>query len=281
MGMRVRFWGVRGGIPSPGPETVGVGGNTSCVEVQCGRTRIILDAGTGIRHLGEQIVRQGDLQVHLLLSHYHWDHIQGLPFFAPSYVPSANLHVFGAHTLVPVDEVLRHQMTDPVFPISFENLLSRWRFEHVECGDRFRVGDATISAALLSHPGGVLAFRIEHAGRSVVYATDTEQWPSPDPTLLEIADRADLLIFDSQYTPDEYGRGAAGPRRGFGHSTYEIGCAIAHEAKAHRYVLFHHDPRRSDAQVAVLEQRARRLFEGAHAAKEGHVIELDALSSAA
>ena len=280
-GMRVRFWGVRGSIPSPGPDTAAVGGNTSCVEVQCGKTRIILDAGTGIRRLGSVLVDRGELQIHLLLSHYHWDHIQGLPFFAPTYVPSATLQVFGLHAIHSIDEVLRQQMTEPVFPISFEHLLSRWTFRNVECGHRFRVGDAVVSAALLDHPGGVLAFRIEHGGHSVVYATDTEQWPSPDPALLELAEGADLLIYDSQYTPQEYRGERGGSKRGWGHSTYEIGCGIAREAKVERYVLFHHDPQRTDAGVAQLERRARGLFEGARAAREGDVIDLASTASAA
>jgi phosphoribosyl 1,2-cyclic phosphodiesterase len=276
MGFGVRFWGVRGSIPAPGPKTAQVGGNTSCVEVLCGSTRLILDAGTGIRALGDELVARGQLQVHLLLSHYHWDHIQGLPFFAPSYLPSANLHVFGAEAIQSVEKVLRHQMAGPLFPVAFDDLLSHWSLEHVACGDRFRVGDAVVSAALLDHPGGVLAFRIEHAGHSVVYATDTEQWPSADPALLELAHRADLLIYDSQYTPREYEA-----KRGWGHSTYEAGCAIARAAKVERYVLFHHDPQRSDAQVAQLEDRARRLFAGAFAAREGQMIELDPFARAA
>lgn len=280
MGMSVRFWGVRGSIPSPGPETADVGGNTSCVEVQCGKTRIILDAGTGIRRLGDRLVERGELEVHLLLSHYHWDHIQGLPFFAPSYAPSASLQVFGAQTVQAAYEVLAQQMTDPVFPISFENLLSQWTFRQVEHGDRFRVGEAIVSSVLLDHPGGVLAFRIDHAGRSVVYATDTEQGP-PDPALLALAERASVLIYDSQYTPQEYRGDAGESMRGRGHSTYEIGCAIAHAAKVERYVLFHHDPQRTDAEVARLERLARGHFDGARAAREGHAIEFDSLTWAA
>jgi len=281
MGMTVRFWGVRGSIPAPGPETAAVGGNTSCVEVQCGKTRLILDAGTGIRRLGASLVERGELSVHLLLSHYHWDHIQGLPYFAPSYLPSASLQVFGPHATQPIEDVLRQQMANPVFPVSFDDLLSRWTLQHVECGDRFRVGAATVSAAMLDHPGGVLAYRIEHAGRSVVYATDTEQWPSPDPVLLALAERADLLIYDSQYTPLEYGGETGESKRGWGHSTYEIGCTIAREAKVKSYALFHHDPQRTDAQITGLEICARGRFEDAFAAKEGEVIELGSFAWAA
>jgi len=276
MGMTIRFWGVRGSIPSPGPETVEVGGNTSCVEVECGDTRIILDAGTGIRQLGARLVERRELQIHLLLSHYHWDHIHGLPFFAPVYLPSAKLEVFGAAKLRSIHDVLHSQMTYPMFPVAFDDLTSHWSLRHLRSGDRFGVGDARVTAMMLNHPGGALAYRIEHEGRSVVYATDTEH-QSLDPGLIDLADRADVLIYDSQYTPEEY-RGEMGGSRsrvGWGHSTYEIGCGIAHAAKVGRYVLFHHDPQRTDAQVAQLEERARRLFDGSVAAREGLVVELD------
>jgi glyoxylase-like metal-dependent hydrolase (beta-lactamase superfamily II) len=174
MGMTIRFWGVRGSIPSPGPETAEVGGNTSCVEVECGDTRIILDAGTGIRPLGSRLVEQHELQIHLLLSHYHWDHIHGLPFFAPVYLPSAKLEVFGAAKLRSLHDVLGGQMAYPVFPIAFDDLTSHWSLHHLRSGDQFYVGGAWVTAMMLNHPGGALAYRIEYEGRSVVYATDTE-----------------------------------------------------------------------------------------------------------
>jgi phosphoribosyl 1,2-cyclic phosphodiesterase len=280
MGLKIRFWGVRGSLPAPGPETAVVGGNTSCVEVECGDTRIILDAGTGIRRLGARIVERGESEIHLLLSHYHWDHIHGLPFFDPIYRSSTKMEVFGAAKQRSIYDVLYGQMRPPMFPVPFEALTSQWELHEVRSGDRFRVGDALVTAAKLQHPGGALGYRIEHAGCSVVYATDTE-YSAPDRAMVELAHRADLLIFDSQYTPQEYRGDLGASRIGWGHSTYEVGCAIARAARVGRYVLFHHDPQRTDAQVAELEDLACRLFPGSFAAREGQTIRLGARAAAA
>ena len=282
MTFKVRFWGVRGSIAAPGPETAGVGGNTSSVEVECGSVHILLDAGTGLRALGDALLKQGPVEATLLLSHHHWDHIQGLPFFVPMYLPSTRLTVVGpqAERLSNID-VLEHQMTAPVFPVRLDQLAAKLETREVVPGDRFAVGDAQVTVARGNHPGGSLAFRIDYGGRSVVYATDTEHYSCVDPALRALAMDADVLIYDSQYTPAEY-RGDAGPSRvGWGHSTYEDGCKLAHAARVGQYVLFHHDPKRDDAAVADLERRAQALFAGAVAAREGMVIELGAARVAA
>lgn len=282
MTFKVRFWGVRGSIAAPGPETAGVGGNTSSVEVECGSARILLDAGTGLRALGDALMKQGPVEATLLLSHHHWDHIQGLPFFVPMYLPTTRLTVVGpqAERLSNID-VLEHQMTAPVFPVRLDQLAAALETREVVPGDRFAVGDAQVTVARGNHPGGSLAFRIDYGGRSVVYATDTEHYSCVDPALRALAMDADVLIYDSQYTPAEY-RGDAGPSRvGWGHSTYEDGCKLAHAARVGQYVLFHHDPKRDDAAVADLERRAQALFAGAVAAREGMVIELGAARVAA
>ncbi len=279
--MRVRFWGVRGSVASPGPDTVVVGGNTSCVEVQCGDTRIILDAGTGLRNLGDLMLEERQLEAHLLLSHYHWDHIQGLPFFVPAYVPTARIQVIGAEGLVPVEKVLEHQMQAPVFPVPFHEVAPRFSTETVRNGDQFRLGSASVRVAKLNHPGSVMGYRIEHEGRSVVYATDTEHYSCLDQNLLKLAAGADLLIYDSMYTPEEY-RGDAGPSRiGWGHSTFAEGCELARVAGVGTLALFHHDPKRTDAQVSVLVERAKQLFDTTIAAREGTMLDLTGLSRAA
>jgi phosphoribosyl 1,2-cyclic phosphodiesterase len=280
--MRIEFWGVRGSIASPGPETAGVGGNTSCVEVRCGSTRIVLDAGTGIRKLGDKLLTQGPVDTTLLLSHLHWDHIQGLPFFVPAYLPSSKLRIMGsAHGVMSVGEALTHQMTAPVFPVRLDELGAQITLREVKAGETFDVGEARVRVAKLNHPGGVHAYRIEHEGRSVVYATDTEHYACVDPALKALAEGADVLIYDSQYTPEEY-RGDLGRSRvGWGHSTYVAGAEIAKAAGVGQYVLYHHDPQRSDAGVADIERRARELFPSSVAAREGLVLGLDALAEAA
>jgi phosphoribosyl 1,2-cyclic phosphodiesterase len=283
MTTQVRFWGVRGSIASPGPETAQVGGNTSCVEVSSGETTLILDAGTGIRKLGDALMREGRArELTLLLSHLHWDHIQGLPFFVPAYLPTTHLEVVGATwSEMPVSRVLEHQMTAPVFPVRLDELPASITTREMRNGETIQIGPALVRARKLNHPGGVLGFRIEMDGCTVVYATDTEHYACIDPALVALAKGADMLIYDAQYTPEEY-RGESGPSKvGWGHSTWEVACQVARAADVGNLQLFHHDPRRSDEEVGEIERKARTLFERTWAAREGSCIELGNLARAA
>lgn len=269
--MNIRFWGVRGSIASPGPDTAAVGGNTSCVEVECGKTRIVLDAGTGLRALGNELMRrEEELSLALLLSHCHWDHIQGLPFFVPVYMRSTSLLIVGGgNGVMSVREALEHQMRAPVFPVRLDEVGAKITTREVKIGDAFDVGEARVRVARGNHPGGVLAYRIEHEGQSLVYATDTEHYACVDPVLRALADGCDALVYDAQYTPDEYRA-----KVGWGHSTYVAGAELAKAAGARRLLLFHHDPTRTDAEVEIVEQRARALFSESAAAREGLAIDL-------
>lgn len=272
--MIIRFWGVRGSIASPGPATSEVGGNTSAVEVVCGGTRLCLDAGTGLRALGQSMLRarsSGErLDLTLLLSHYHWDHIQGLPFYAPLYAEGCALTVIGGSSgIMGAREALEHQMTAPVFPVRFDDVGARIVTREAVPGRAFDVGEAKVRMARGNHPGGVVAYRIEHEGVSVVYATDTEHYGTIDPSLCALAEGADVLVYDAQYTPEEYPQ-----KRGWGHSTYLEGIALAQAAGVRDLVLFHHDPTRSDRAVAALEADARALFPRTRAAREGLTMEL-------
>lgn len=280
--MEIKFWGVRGSIASPGPETAAVGGNTSCVEVRCGSSRIILDAGTGVRKLGDALLREGPVEATVLLSHLHWDHIQGLPFFVPAYLPSSRLSIVGsAHGIGTLREVLSTQMAAPSFPVRMDELGAQIAVREARPGEAFDVGEVHVRIAKLNHPGGVLAYRVEHEGRSVVYATDTEHYACVDPALRALADGADVLIYDAQYTPEEY-RGDGGRSKvGWGHSTYVAGAEIARACGARKLVLFHHDPQRTDAGVAEIERLSRELFPASVAAREGLCIRVEALARAA
>jgi len=266
----IRFWGVRGSIATPGAATANVGGNTSCVEVRCGEELFVLDAGTGLRGLGDDLMRRGERQAEILLSHLHWDHIQGLPFFVPLYVPGTELTLRGpAWGGGGLEGALRRQMSSPGFPVEFADVGARVTLQELAHGSRFASGATRVQAAKLNHPGGVLGYRIEHGGKSVVYATDTEHWACVDPALLQLAQDADVLIYDAQYTPEEY------PTKvGWGHSTFEAASELAKRAGVKRLVLFHHDPRRDDAAVAELESRARRSFTDVVAAREGMVLDV-------
>ncbi|HEY4119320.1 MAG TPA: MBL fold metallo-hydrolase [Byssovorax sp.] len=267
--MQIKFWGVRGSIASPGPETAEVGGNTASIEVTCGPTRILLDAGTGIRRLGDALLARGPLDATLLLSHLHWDHIQGLPFFVPAYLASSRLRVCGMGGATPLREALARQMQAPNFPVRLDELAAEMSYDEVTVGQPFEVGAARVRAAKANHPGGALAYRIEHEGKSLVYATDTEHFACVDPSLRELAYRADVLIYDAQYTPDEYAGRLGRTKVGWGHSTFVAGAELAREAEVGQLVLFHHDPARTDAGVAELERMARQLFPATIAAREG------------
>ena len=274
----VRFWGVRGSIAAPGAETARVGGNTSSVEIRCGETRILLDAGTGLRRLGDSLLAEKKpISATLLLSHFHWDHIQGLPFFVPAYLPTTTLDIVGGNVRSSLRDALVHQMTDPVFPVHFDELGGKINTRDARFGDRFDIGDAHVRVGKGNHPGGVLAYRIEHGGKSLVYATDTEHFACVDPELRAFARGADLLIYDAQYTPEEYSGKIGRSRVGWGHSTFVAAAELAREADVARLVLFHHDPQRTDDGVDEIEARARLLFTNTVAAREGATITLSEL----
>lgn len=276
----VTFWGVRGSIATPGADTAKVGGNTSCVEVQCGSRRIILDTGTGMRQLGQRLIRQQKsgvsapaTELTVLYSHLHWDHLQGLPFFAPLYSPSSKLHFYGPKG---VERALRTQMGEPGFPVRLDDVPARLGFGELSEGMVVELDDdLVITCAKLNHPGGVLAYRIQYRDHALVYATDTEHYSVPDPKLVRLAKGADLLIYDAQYDDAEYSGDVGGvPRTGWGHSTFREGVRVADAAHVGQLVLFHHDPSHTDDQVAQIEAAAQHLRPGTWAAREGHSIAL-------
>ena len=274
--MRVKFWGVRGSIAAAGPETAQVGGNTSCVEVRVGdgggETLIILDAGTGLRRLGESLLRdpaRAPVTAHLFLSHLHWDHIQGFPFFAPAYVAGNAIRVYAPERCAPNGDVraaLDAQMRAPHFPVGLDAMRASLSFGAVAPGAELTIGAAKVQAAAAKHPNGCLAYRVAAGGRSVVYATDTEHDASGriDRQLVELARGADVLVYDAQYTSDEYAQ-----KRGWGHSTAEEGARLAEAAGVGTLVLYHHDPTHDDWQIARIEAATRARFVATVAAREG------------
>ena len=282
MTIDVRFWGVRGSIATAGPETAAVGGNTSCIEIVAGRTRIVLDAGTGVRRLGNELLAAASaagapVDVNVLLSHVHWDHIQGVPFFAPMYIPGARIGFVAGANGTPLRDTLRRQMSAPTFPVDLADLPSTLSYREVRDRDRFTLGRddvVEVQVAKANHPDAVYAYRLTYGGRSVVYATDTEHYSCVDRRLVALSQDADVLIYDAQYLPEEY-RGDRGMSRvGWGHSTYEAGAELAREAGVKKLVLFHHDPTRNDDGVLEIERLARTHFSETIAAREGAVITL-------
>ena len=263
--LTVRFLGVRGSIATPG---MAAGGNTACLEVVAGDTRIILDAGTGLRQLGMERMASGPRHSTILLSHLHWDHVAGLQFFTPIYVPGHRVEIAsGPNGVMSHDAAIRSLFKAPFFPVGFDDLGGTVTTRELRANDTFTIGDITVTMAKLNHPDPVYGYRLEHAGQSIVYATDTEHFSCVDPTLKKLAAGADILIYDSQYTPDEY------PARvGWGHSTWEAGAELARAAGVPQLVMFHHDPGRTDEQLAALEAAARAALPGTVAAREGLVL---------
>jgi phosphoribosyl 1,2-cyclic phosphodiesterase len=274
--LQIQFHGVRGSLASPSADTAGVGGNTSCVEITAGEQRIVFDAGTGLRNLGERLIQTGPSHTTILLSHLHWDHIQGLPFFTPLYVPGNRIDVMsGPNGHMSLREALKKQMSPPFFPVSVDDVAPQLCVRDLGPTERFNLGDLRVTTARLNHPDPVYGYRLDFAGRSVVYATDTEHYSCVDPTLLKLAEGADVLIYDAQYTPEEYS-GEVGPAKvGWGHSTFVAAAELAQLAGVGQLVLFHHDPKRNDDAVLEVERRARLLFPMTVAAREGMSINLE------
>jgi phosphoribosyl 1,2-cyclic phosphodiesterase len=280
--MRIQFWGVRGSIPAPGPDTVQIGGNTSCVEVRAGRALLVFDGGTGLRMLGKKLAKEMPFEAHIFFSHVHWDHIQGFPFFDPAFVPGNQIHLYGGNNVTrTLEETLAGQMDHPNFPVHLTDMGAKMSFHDLKEGeavilDDQQGGKVKVTTGRGNHPNGVWAYRVEHGGKSFVYATDTEHYAEIDQNLLALAKKVDVLVYDAQYTPDEYAgtAGTGGPKIGWGHSTYTEAAKLATAAGARKLVLFHHDPLQSDAQVREKERKAQTLFKDTLAAYEGLVIEL-------
>ena len=254
MAYTVTFWGTRGSIPTPGAFTARYGGNTPCVAVEgAGGHLVILDAGTGIRALGSQLVarQNGAVRAEILLTHAHWDHIQGLPYFKPFFAPGNAVRIRGSRQgTMSLEAILRQQMDPAVFPVPLDALSAKLTVEEVEPGE-FTVGEFRVRAMKLRHPGTTLGFRLtpRGGGPSMAYVTDNELGPGGDygtrPTwrkdFVEFLAGVDLLIHDGMYTPAELEM-----HRGWGHSSYEEAVTLAADAGAKRLVLFHHEPEHTD-----------------------------------
>lgn len=273
----LKFWGVRGSIPTPGSGTVKTGGNTSCVEIRCGEKRIIFDGGTGLRVLGESLKKEMPIRASMFFSHVHWDHIQGFPFFIPALAPGNHFDLYGGKNVTAtLSETLSGQMNFPNFPLTLEQMAADMAFHQFEDGQLVDLGDGvTVQAMPLNHPNGCYGYRVEYDNKAVAYCTDTEHREPPDPNVLTLARNTNIFIYDCQYTPEEYAGEAKGPPRvGWGHSTFVEGVRLAKAAGAERLVLFHHDPEHDDQAVDDIERRCRELFPNSDAAREGLVYEI-------
>lgn len=274
MSVSVKFWGVRGSIACPAQSHTHFGGNTSCVEVRVGEERIILDAGTGLRRLGLAMLKKQERRATLLLSHTHWDHIDGFPFFAPLYDPSFHLTLMAGHLSQlegGIQSVIDKQMSNPYFPVPIQALASDLVLEDFKSGEGFSpLPGVQVHTLPLNHPGGATGYRLEAQGRRVCYVTDMEHVPGhPSEELLAFIEGVDLLIYDSTYTDAEFPT-----KQGWGHSTWQEAVRISRRSGVKQLAIFHHDPGHDDTFMAEVAREARKLWKPARVAREGVRIRL-------
>jgi phosphoribosyl 1,2-cyclic phosphodiesterase len=272
----VQFWGVRGSIPTPGLHTVRYGGNTPCVEMQAGGKRLIFDGGTGLHVLGQSLLRQMPIEAHIFFTHSHWDHVQGFPFFTPGFVRGNDFHIYGA--IAPdgstVEQRLNDQMLHPNFPVPLQIMQANLDFYNVKAGEPIKINDIIVETAPLNHPGEAVGYRVNWRDGAAVYITDTEHFPDKlDENVMWLARNADILIYDSTYTDDEY-HSPNLPKIGWGHSTWQEAVKIAKAANVKTLVIFHHDPAHDDVFLDRVGEEAAVQFPGAIMAREGMVLQV-------
>ncbi len=274
---KIRFWGVRGSIPSPGQDTIRYGGNTPCVEMQVNGERLIFDGGTGLRCLGKRMITEGPVQARIFFSHYHWDHVQGFPFFEPAFTPQNQFRIYGAVALdgSTVEQRLGMQMLHPNFPVSLQIMASNLSFHDLQPGEVLDLDSVSIETALLNHPGKAMGYRVSANGYTAVYATDTEHFEDHvDENIVHLARQADVLIYDATYTDAEY-HDPAISKKGWGHSTWQEAIKVAEAAGVKKLVIFHHDPSHGDDFLDDIAVAAKERFPGAVMAKEGMEIVME------
>ena len=275
--MRVKFWGVRGSTPTPQAENMRYGGNTSCVEVRVGEQLYIFDCGTGFRVLGQQLrdefgEKKLPLSAHVFISHFHWDHIQGIPFFRPLYDRADSQFLFHCSSRTrSLKQVMDEQMASPYFPVNLSQMQAQQKFYDIDIG-RLNLEDGVqIQTSWLNHPQGCMGFRMETKDGVLVYATDNEPGDAAfDKSVRKLAEGADVLIYDAQYLPEEY----AAEKRGWGHSHWREAVNVVMESGAKELVLFHHDPDHTDVVIDKIVHDARNYYPKVRAAAEGMEIRI-------
>jgi phosphoribosyl 1,2-cyclic phosphodiesterase len=275
--LRVRFWGTRGTRPTPGKRTLRYGGNTTCLEVRSSKGELlILDSGSGIAELGNHLANNGPLKAHLLISHTHWDHIQGFPFFTPAFIQGTQLTVVGpAGSIKSLQAAFADQMDPAYFPLRLDDIPANIEFIERSPDETFEVAGMRVTPHPLNHPIATFGYRIDEDATSLVFATDNElclnardEGHPGNGRLSELAleqligwcRKADLLVHDAQYSEDEYRT-----RAGWGHSTFEEALVLAERAQVQQLAFFHHEPLHSDADIDALVEEAL----GAHRQRSG------------
>lgn len=269
MAIRIKVWGCRGSIACPSLTHMKYGGNTTCLEVDAGDQKFILDCGTGIRNLGQQLMHSNSGHCDILLTHTHWDHINGFPFFAPAFDPSRQFDIYAGHLMEGggIQKIMETQMQNPVFPVPLEAMQSNITFHDFPAGKNLDIGtskNTKVKTALLHHPNDATGYRIEHGGKSMCLITDTEHIPgNMDQNILTLIEGADLVLYDSTYTEKEF------PSKiGWGHSTWEEGVRLCRKAGVKRLGIFHHDPDHDDKFMDNIAEEAAKEWSGTFVIQE-------------
>jgi phosphoribosyl 1,2-cyclic phosphodiesterase len=269
----VRFWGVRGSVPVDAPEFARVGGRTSCVEMRCGDSVLLFDAGSGLQAAGIEFEKQGLQRFDLFLSHCHYDHIMGLPFFKPLFNEQVEVVIRSGHLRrwKATEYIVANLMKRPFFPVGPGIFKAKVEYEDFTPGDTLNPrDDVRIETHGLNHPGGAVGYRLFHGDRSAAYITDMEHTPGEiEPALIAFIAGADLVIYDAAYTDTDFDL-----HRGFGHSTWQQGIRLCKAAGVERLALFHHSQYRQDDELEAIERAARRELPGTFLARQDLAITL-------
>jgi phosphoribosyl 1,2-cyclic phosphodiesterase len=277
--MKLKFWGVRGSIPTPGKHTVRYGGNTPCLELRLDDdSLVIFDAGTGIRNFGDDLINKGEsVNGYLLISHPHWDHIQGFPFFKPAFISGNELTIYGTERPEKsLSEIISEQMNRIYFPVQLHELKAKLNFRPIQEEGEIKIGDCVVKTLYVNHPGFTIGYRLEYNGKTLVYISDNEPYDrevaaslsnfepavkakfeskkgDPNQRVFDFCEGADVLLHDATYTPEEYI-----DRVGWGHSHYLFTLRVAAEANVKRLYLFHHEPNHSDDKVDDILKKCKK-----------------------
>jgi len=270
----VRFWGVRGSIAAPGPATARYGGNTSSIEVRCGARLILLDGGTGMRYLGNRLLAEAPLDADIFVTHTHFDHVCGLPFFKPFFQPQNGFRLWAGHlgAGMTFQRLLREFMAAPLFPVPPEIFKAKLEYRDFKGGDTLAPAPGiVVRTAALNHPDGATGYRIEYGGKSLCYVTDTEHVPGiADRAVLALIAGADIMIYDCMYTDEEYAKSYVG----WGHSTWQEAVRLCKSAGVKKLVVFHHDPDHDDDRLDAIGREVEAAMPGAVMAREGLALKL-------
>ncbi|MBL8912505.1 MAG: MBL fold metallo-hydrolase [Archangium sp.] len=280
--MKVRFWGVRGSVASSGSHVAKIGGNTSCLELESQGHRLIFDAGTGLRSLGDALMKEQPVKATMLWSHLHWDHVQGFPFFTPAFMPNTELTMYGpgGDGEQQLRSVLSKQMEPPNFPVPLSAMRAKMDFRSAVPGRVIETGPFRVTPFELPHPQGCIGYHVEADGFRFAYCTDVEMAPETlERGVGDVLSGVDALVLDAQYTSDEYEGRVGPPKKGWGHSTNIDAARVAKLVDAKRLFLFHHDPGHADQQVEDMAEEARAWFFNSEPARENKCINLVARSS--